>query len=281
MIIDVKKLRLWGHDVVIRAKAQTPHVVFDALEDEACFYYVMKGRSELYMPTQKIDILEEQGVSLKCGNYVGKFLTDSRSQEAEILIVKFTKDIVRRIYVDDLPALFEKVKRNKAKQSKVITNSRLLEDYVRGLLFYIDNPHLVVEELLILKIRELFILLANSDDSNTIQQLIENMFNDADFNFRNVIEKNYFSNLQLTELAHLCMMSLSSFKRKFKQEFGQPPHRFFLHKKLEKAQGLIKNTSLPLAEVSIQCGFTEYSNFSTAFKKKFEVSPREFRFFSS
>lgn len=83
--------------------------------------------------------------------------------------------------------------------------------------------------------------------------------------------------MKLDELAHLSMMSLSSFKRKFKKEFGQSPHKFLLQKKIEKSIDLIKNTSLPLYKISIECGFKEYSNFSIAFKKEHGIPPSDFR----
>ena len=73
------------------------------------------------------------------------------------------------------------------------------------------------------------------------------------------------------------MMGLSTFERRFKKEFGESPHKFLHRKKLEKAMELIENTSLPLSVISRECGFQEYSNFSVAFKKVYQTSPREFR----
>ena len=277
MLLDVRKLSLWGHDVIIKAKAESPYTIVDVLKNEACFYYVLEGHSDLYMPTKKIEVPHLGGISMQCGNYVGKFFSDCDDKPAEILIVKFSREVLKKIYIDDLPSLFTKIKKNKSTQYKKLNNSSLLLEYVKGLLFYIENPHLAIEELLILKIRELFILLANTDDSDVIQQLIEGLFYDIDWNFRQIIEQNYYSNLKLEELAHLCMMSLSTFKRKFKKEFGKSPHKFILEKKLAKSIDLIKNTSIPLTEISGECGFKEYSNFSAAFKKVYDIPPSYFR----
>ncbi len=277
MIVDVKRLNLWGCDVVIRAKAKSPHVVFDSLKNEACFYYLLNGYSDLYTPTHKTFIPKQEGVSLQCGNYIGKFFTSIPNTAAEILIVKFPKDILKRIYINDLPSLFDKIKKNKTKEVKVIQDSSLLNEYVKSLLFYTENPHLAIEELLVLKIRELFILLANSDEFDTLQQVIESLFGEVDFNFRKIIEQHYYSNLKLDALAHLCMMSLSTFKRKFQTEFGQPPHQFLAQKKLARAMELIKNTPMQMVEIAEKCGFPEYSNFSNAFKKTYKQSPSHFR----
>ena len=277
MIVGVNKLKLWGQDVIIQAKVKSPHIVFDKLIDEACFYYILEGYSNLFMPTQHINIPKKEGVSLQCGHYIGKFTCKNPEDLAEIIVVKFSREVLQKIYVDDLPHLFQKIKKRKTTYFQQVNNSDMLMEYVKGLLFYINNPQLAIEELLILKIRELFILLANSDDSKKIQTLIENLFCDLDFQFKKVIEQYYYSNLNLEELAHLCRMSLSTFKRKFKKTFGVPPHQFMLGKKLEKSLELIKSTSLPLSEICLRSGFKEYSNFSIAFKKKYGTAPSTFR----
>ena len=277
MVINFKKITLWDKEIIIKAKLKAPHVILDALENEACFYYILEGHSRLFLPYRQVDIPKKEGIAFQCGNYVSRMFGEEEETYAEVLVVKFPKEILRKIYSDDLPFLFQKIKKNKKKHFQKVQQSAILSDYVKSLLFYIENPHLAIEELLVLKIKELFIILANTDGSDKIQQLLESLFCETELSFRQLIEQNYSSNLKQEELAHMCMMSLSTFKRKFKKEFGQSPHSFFLNKKLEKAQSLIKNTSLSLLEISIECGFSEYSNFSTAFKKKHSVSPRQFR----
>lgn len=277
MMISAKILSLWGREVIIRARAQVPHVIIDTLTDEACFYYVLEGHSVLFTPTQKLEVLHKEGVSLQCGNYVGKFFASADEKIAEILIVKLDKNILKKIYLDDLPALFEKIKQNKANRHKEINNSFMLHRYVEGLLFYIENPHLAIEELLVLKIRELFILLANTDSSEAIQRIIDGLFQESNIVFKQIIERNIFTGLKLQELAHLCAMSVSTFKRRFKKEYGTSPHQYFFAKKMEQSKVLIENSDLPFFEIAEQCGFTEYSNFSAAFKKYFKAIPSSFR----
>ncbi len=277
MITEVKRLSLWGYDIVIKAKAKSPHVVFDALKDEACFYYLLSGNSTLYTTSNTTFVPKKEGVSLQCGNYVGKFFAENLNDTTEVLIVKFPRDIVKRIYSNDLPALFEKIKKKQIKQVQHFENSPALFEYVKSLLFYIEHPHLAIEELLVLKIRELFILLANSDKIEVIQPLLEDLFGRTEFSIRKVVDQHCYSNLKLDALAHLCMMSLSTFKRKFKVEFGIPPHKYLLEKKLDRAMELIKNTPMSMVEVAEKCGFPEYSNFSVAFKKVFNHPPSYYR----
>lgn len=90
-----------------------------------------------------------------------------------------------------------------------------------------------------------------------------------------VIQSNMYSNLSLQELAFLCNMSLSTFKRTFISIFNQPPRKWLNHKKMTYAQKLICEHKVPLAEVYSQLGYSEYSSFSHAYKKHFGVSPRE------
>jgi len=267
MIVDYKRLNLWGYDVVIRARATTPHLIVDALEDEACFYYVLNGNFTVYTPGGKMEIAKTEGVALQCGNFVGKFFSEGEEYTAEILIFKFPREVLMKIYLEDLPALFARIKEKGQKKKVKINDSALLLRYIEGLLFYIENPDLAMEELLVLKIKELVFILANTDSLEAIQDLIEGLLSPPQVDFNKVVKENTFSDLKLEELAHLCAMSLSTFKRRFKKEFGMSPHRYFTHRKLEKAKSLISHTDLPLNLVAAQCGFKEYSNFSSAFKK--------------
>jgi AraC-like DNA-binding protein len=48
-----------------------------------------------------------------------------------------------------------------------------------------------------------------------------------------------------------------------------------LQKRLILAQSLIRE-GLTMMDVSIQCGFNDYSNFVRAFKKNFDISPKKY-----
>ena len=60
-----------------------------------------------------------------------------------------------------------------------------------------------------------------------------------------------------------------------KTSFGQPPHRYHLGRRIERAKALLSGQSV--TEVALAVGFAETSSFSAAFRRVTGVSPREFR----
>jgi AraC-like DNA-binding protein len=81
----------------------------------------------------------------------------------------------------------------------------------------------------------------------------------------------------LAELARAVNLSPGHFVRAFKQSTGQPPHRWLVERRIAKAKQLLVNTSLPLAEIALACGFSDQSHFSRVFSRATNTSPGAWR----
>jgi AraC family transcriptional regulator len=81
----------------------------------------------------------------------------------------------------------------------------------------------------------------------------------------------------LAELARAVNVSPGHFVRAFKQSTGQPPHRWLVEQRIEKAKQLLVNTSLSLAEIALACGFSDQSHFARAFSRAMHTSPSAWR----
>lgn len=71
--------------------------------------------------------------------------------------------------------------------------------------------------------------------------------------------------------------SRTSFYRKMKGLTGLAPNDYVRNFKMKKAAKLILEGNLSIAEISDQTGFGTQSHFSTAFKKYFGVSPKDYK----
>nr|WP_236657584.1 AraC family transcriptional regulator [Acidisarcina polymorpha] len=74
-------------------------------------------------------------------------------------------------------------------------------------------------------------------------------------------------------MAETCEFSLSHFARAFRQTFGKPPYRWLIERRIDKAQDLIAKSRLPIADIAIQCGFTDQSGLNRSFKRIHGVTP--------
>ena len=81
----------------------------------------------------------------------------------------------------------------------------------------------------------------------------------------------------LSELAALCGLSRSYFIRAFKQITGMPPHRWLSMQRVKHAKALLRGTKMPIADISVACGFADQSHLTRVFSKAFRVSPAALR----
>jgi len=91
------------------------------------------------------------------------------------------------------------------------------------------------------------------------------------------IESHLDQPLTLAELAIFANLSEYHFARMFKRSFGVPPHQYVMERRLNRANLLLRSSTLPLAEISMQCGFSSQSHFSNRFRSFYKITPAAFR----
>jgi len=94
---------------------------------------------------------------------------------------------------------------------------------------------------------------------------------------REYIEGHLAENIELETLAVIAALSKWHFARAFKQSVGTPPHLYLVQRRLERAQELLAETDLSLAQIALRSGFSDQSHFSRRFRMFFGVTPRSFR----
>ena len=91
------------------------------------------------------------------------------------------------------------------------------------------------------------------------------------------IEQRLAEPLSIGQLAAQCALSPYHFARMFRESFGVPPHQYLLARRLARARELLRNSSLPLGEVALACGFASASHFTNRFKQNLGGTPGEYR----
>lgn len=91
------------------------------------------------------------------------------------------------------------------------------------------------------------------------------------------IEENLAEELAIAHLAALIPMSQYHFARAFKTTLGQTPHKYVVHRRIERAKVLLSATQLPVLEISLQTGFSNPSHFTSQFRRYVGTTPRKYR----
>lgn len=83
--------------------------------------------------------------------------------------------------------------------------------------------------------------------------------------------------LTLEQLAAEACISKFHFVRLFRERVGQSPHRYLAELRLDAAQRMLVSSELAIAEIAAECGYSTATHFSTAFARRFGMSPTSFR----
>lgn len=90
------------------------------------------------------------------------------------------------------------------------------------------------------------------------------------------IDNNYSKKICAKELSSIAHISTYYFCRIFKQITGRTATEYINEIRLKKSIELLKNDTMNITEISINCGFNDVNYFCRLFKKKYGVSPTKF-----
>jgi len=264
-----------GMPLFQRAKMLAPGTKLNNLQDIACFFYIVQGNYEAVESNGKFRITAKEALLKKCGNYIARFFGSEQSNECEAVAVYLYPDLLQELYKNKLPE-FLKQSDKIIPPSKIVADD-MIEKYMSNLFDYFDNPEIVDEELALHKVKELVMLLLRSEQYESVQQFLSELFSPGVLSFQSVIENNLYSGLSLEELAFVCNKSLSSFKREFNRVYKKSPAKYIKNRKLEKAAQLLNSTDEAISNIAYDCGFQDVTTFSATFHEKYVVAPSKYR----
>lgn len=129
------------------------------------------------------------------------------------------------------------------------------------------------QEILTIKFQEIMLYLLQKEP-RLLDSFLSQHHSSLETHFRYSVENNIYSNLNLEELAFLCNMSISTFKRYFNKFYQTSPHKWMLNQRMYKANQLLEQGKLP-SEIFATLGYQTLSNFTRAYKKHFGELPSQ------
>lgn len=93
----------------------------------------------------------------------------------------------------------------------------------------------------------------------------------------NYIAQNYNQDITVVELAKCCNMSISSFRKQFKETTGTSPLEYLNNLRISVAHHLLCTTEQSILSISEAVGFRSLSSFNRLFKRTYGFSPRQAR----
>ncbi len=125
-----------------------------------------------------------------------------------------------------------------------------------------------------IKFEEIMLYLIEKHDTSILFSLI--LHNDnLTQNFTRTVERNQLNKLSLKQLAFLCNMSISTFKREFEKHYSESPIKWFQNKRLEHAHYLLNHKQKKSSEIYFEVGYENLSSFIQAYKSKYHITPKQ------
>ena len=83
---------------------------------------------------------------------------------------------------------------------------------------------------------------------------------------RDLIDSCYADDLDVAIMAQRAGVSKYHFIRSFSAAYGQTPAQYLAHRRIERAQDLLRATNLTVTEVCMLVGYTSLGSFSAKFR---------------
>tara|TARA_B100001287_G_C22684066_1_gene532202 strand:- start:2630 stop:3493 length:864 start_codon:yes stop_codon:yes gene_type:complete len=128
------------------------------------------------------------------------------------------------------------------------------------------------------KVYELFSLIFQSNDDNN--EKCPYIMSDDHLRkvklAKEIILKRYSNPPTLVDLAQEIKLSLKKLKQGFKEVYGAPVFQYLLEYKMDLAKKMLSSGKYNVNEVSINLGYSTASHFIAAFKRRYNITPKQF-----
>lgn len=192
-------------------------------------------------------------------------LLDEIFNTIEKYIYKISPEQLRKIHLNlslNLYFALNKVLRNRERVSKCMDVSEMVSFVENAESYRAVNVYLMS----ILKSAEI----PDDEKNNRIYLMVEKCLK--------IIDEEYSKEtICINEIADRLGMSVNYFGRKFKSVTGKSVNEMILEKRLSEAERLLLETNLSVKKIIACVGMTNSSYFAAVFKKKYGVSPLNYR----
>ena len=152
-----------------------------------------------------------------------------------------------------------------------------LRNYIESIRHLLQLEQPLPQEICILKFEELLLYLLQTAPDTLLQLKGNATGSMQDFEIRKAVEGNITRPVTVEELAFLCSMSLSTFKRRFTRIYGTSPQRWLLEQKMQVAARLLLDQKAKPGDVYDQVGYESHSSFTKAFRQLYGMTPSAYQ----
>lgn len=239
---------------------------------------VVNGEKTMLFAEQTVEINPNTFHFLSAGNCIASVKL-SRQGLFRSILVFFTDEVLSDFYLK-YDAQIRRIRDKKKITPEPyvsVPKDDFIRQYIASLEWLLRTQPQLSPERKQLKLEELFLHLLETQPGLLLSFAFGPKGNFDELAIRRTVETNIARNISLDELAFLCNMSLSTFKRRFTKIYGAPPNQWILRRRMELARDLLQHYHEKPSDVYHKVGYENHSSFTASFKKTFGLTPKDFQ----
>jgi AraC family transcriptional regulator, exoenzyme S synthesis regulatory protein ExsA len=235
--------------------------------------FLRTGTKEVIGDDITVQIGNEHFLIIKSGNcLMTEKVSDSFKVYRSILFFFSDEEILH--FLEKYNQFSSNLKNHKS--FYIFEYDNFVQNFVISLEQILKLPKKIQTQILKNKFEELMLYLMHQDNADFLYSLVQNI-DDKISRLNYIAENNKHNKLSLDELAFLCNMSVSTFKRDFFKHYQMTPMKWFAEQRLNHVAFMLKTKKNRPIELYEDAGYENFSNFVQAFKRKFGMTPKEYQ----
>jgi AraC-like DNA-binding protein len=238
---------------------------------------VICGEKTMHFADKTVEIKGDEFHFLSAGNCIVSMNLSGKLLRS--ILIFFDDRILNDFYLKYNAQITEFRKNHKVGNELYIAFKKdpFVLNFIDSLNLLLQSSIEISTSMKLLKFEELMLHLLEKYPAQLLSFQGANAKHHDDFKIRKAVETNVTSNVSLEELAFLCNISLSSFKRHFTRIYGTSPNKWLLQRRMELARELLQHYNEKPSDVYHKVGYENHSSFTKSFRQFFGVTPKQFQ----
>jgi len=239
--------------------------------------FLLEGEKTVHFAGTQVTVKPHQFVMLAAGNCLMSEKIAANNADYHSILIFFDNNLLADFFNRHALLLDKQTRPSDNPPFLLFEKDEFLVNFTQSLDCMLSGDKPVYHGLQKVKLEELFLYLAMQYPGQ-IQQ-IRNMSYEAndDLVVRQAVTSHINSNITVEELAFLCNMSLSTFKRRFARIYGNSPNRWLLEKRMERAAKMLRQDDCKASEIYYELGYENLSSFIQSFKQIYGITPKQYQ----
>ena len=263
---DFYEIKSWAFDLA--GQYQTS----EGYNDCFCLVFVNNGRLAVDLATKAYD-LHTGHVIVEKADYTYRL----RPATGSCSIVNFSADFYKQ-FIEEYRLRYSSFFANPNLLTLMLTTSPTI-DYLHHQILHtlhqagkLELDHLVLD-----LVQQVVERVENSPLTEPISSALKAFHLSSIEQAKAYLNSQFNRDLSLLDLASHCCVSPFHLGRLFKACTGYSPHQYLVRVRLTHAEQLLRQSTIPVADVCYSSGSNSLEHFATAFRQHYNLSPTQYR----